>query len=111
EAKKVPMPGLQVQDADWTPDGKQLVVEAAETGHGVRIYVRDFPDGKARAISPEGYRIFNNCVSPDGKSIAVRGPDDRIYLYPLESGEPTALPGLTPLDRLAGGATGRRRGG
>jgi Tol biopolymer transport system component len=108
EAKKILMPGLQAQDADWTPDAKRIVVEAVESGHGVRIYVRDFPEGKARAISPEGYRIFVNCVSPDGKTVAVRGPDDRLYLYPLEGGEPTPLPALTTLDRPVGWTNDRR---
>jgi eukaryotic-like serine/threonine-protein kinase len=108
EAKVLPMSGLKAQDADWTPDGKRIVVEAEESGHGVRIYLRDFPEGKARAISPEGYQIFVNTVSPDGKSIAVRGPDGRLYLYPLEGGEPTPLPGLTSLDRLVGWTNDRK---
>jgi eukaryotic-like serine/threonine-protein kinase len=110
EAKRLPMKGLQVHDAEWTPDGKRLVVEAVEKGHGVRIYIRDFEGstGRAKAISPEGYRIFVNTVSPDGKSIAVRGPDDRLYVYPLEGGEPTPLPGLTTLDRLVGWTTDQK---
>jgi Tol biopolymer transport system component len=96
------MEGLKVREGDWTPDGKRIVVEATEPGRAVRLYIRDFAGGKARAITPEGYRLFVNCISPDGKVVAVRGPDDRLYLYPLEGGEPTPLPGLTGLDRLVG---------
>jgi Tol biopolymer transport system component len=102
EARRLPADGTKVQDADWTPDGKRILIEASEPGHGLRIYVRDFAGGKPRAVSPEGYRFFVNCVSPDGKSIAVRGPDERLYLYPIEGGEPTPLPGLTTLDRPVG---------
>lgn len=50
--------------------------------------------GKARAVTPVGYTAFPRTVSPDGKRVAVRGPDDRIYLYPLDGGEPTPLVGL-----------------
>jgi Tol biopolymer transport system component len=108
EARRLPMEGLKVQDADWTPDGKRVLVQATEPGHGVRLYIRDFAGGKARAISPEGYRLFVNCVSPDAKSIAARGPDDRLYLYPIEGGEPTPLPGLTTLDRPVAWTNDRR---
>jgi predicted Ser/Thr protein kinase len=102
EARRLPMDNLKVQDADWTPDGKRIVVEATEPGRGGRLYIRDFAGGKPRPITPEGYRLFVNGISPDGKAVAVRGPDDRLYLYPLEGGEPTPLPGLTTLDRPIG---------
>jgi Tol biopolymer transport system component/predicted Ser/Thr protein kinase len=102
EARPLPMDGLKVQEGDWTPDGKRIVVEATESGHGGRLYIRDFAGGKARAITPEGYRLFVNGISPDGKTVAVRGPDEKLYLYPLEGGEPTTLPGLTTLDRPVG---------
>jgi len=38
-------------------------------------------------------------VTPDSKFAVVRGPDRRMYLYPLEGGEPTELPGLASGDR------------
>ncbi|HEY3123942.1 MAG TPA: hypothetical protein VGK70_07730, partial [Thermoanaerobaculia bacterium] len=107
EARPLPTDGLKVQQADWLPDGKRVLFEGIEDGHGVRIYVRDFAGGKARAISPEGYRFFKGAISPDGKSVAVRGPDGRLYLYPVEGGEPTPLPGLTTLDRPVGWTTDR----
>jgi hypothetical protein len=49
-------------------------------------------------LTPEGYRHFERAVSPDGRFAAVRGPDRRIYLYPLGGGEPTALSGLAAED-------------
>jgi hypothetical protein len=35
-------------------------------------------------------------VSPDGKSIAARGTDRRIAIYPAEPGEPRVVPDLEP---------------
>ena len=45
--------------------------------------------------------MFRGTVTPDGKSIVVRGPDRRFYLYPLAGGEPQALPGLLDNHRPA----------
>jgi eukaryotic-like serine/threonine-protein kinase len=102
EPKPLPREGLNVQRAEWLPDGKRILLTANETGHGARLYVRDLAGGKARAFTPEGYRSFQRTISPDGRFVAVRGPDQRNYLYPLEGGEPTPLPGLTAEDTPVG---------
>jgi len=89
---------LRVRVVDWFPDGKRILITATEPGHGMRLFVRDFVGGKARPLTPEGYRHFERAVSPDGRFAAVRGPDRRIYLYPLGGGEPMPLSGLTSED-------------
>jgi Tol biopolymer transport system component len=94
--------GLHVHTADWFPDGSHLAVTANEPGHGTRIFVFDFAGGKPRAMTPEGYRTLRKGVSPDGKIIVVRGPDQKVYLYPTAGGEPTAIPGTTPDDTPTG---------
>jgi Tol biopolymer transport system component/predicted Ser/Thr protein kinase len=99
ETRTFPKDDLRVLRADWFPDGKRILLTATEPSRGTRLYVRDFSGGKARPVSPEGYRHFERAISPDGKTVAVLGPDRRIYLYPLEGGEPTPLPGLTAEDR------------
>jgi hypothetical protein len=43
-----------------------------------------------------------NVVSPDGKQVAVTGPDRRPYLYPLSGGEPTPIPGVVAGDVVGG---------
>ncbi len=91
--------GLDVFNADFLPDGKTLIFTAAEADHGTRLYLRDSSGAKARAISPEGYSLFRGAVTPDGKSAVVSGPDQRVYLYPVQGGEPTPLPGLTSRHR------------
>src|SRR5262249_50491796 len=90
--------GLAPVDADWLPDGKRILYSATESGHGMRLYVRDVAGGKPRPLTPEGSFAYRGAISPDSKLVVVRGPDRRIYLYPLEGGEPTALAGLTVED-------------
>jgi len=71
--------------------------------------LRDIGGGKPRAFTPEGYYFYRGTVTPDSKSVVVRGPDRKMYLYPLEGGEPTGLAGLTaehvPIRFAAGGRT------
>ena len=99
----LPREGINVQRAAWLPDGKTLFLTAGEPGHGPRLYLRPL-DGSSRAISPEGYRGYPRCVSPDGKRAVVRGPDQRLYLYPIAGGEPVPVPGVTTADEPAGWA-------
>jgi dipeptidyl aminopeptidase/acylaminoacyl peptidase len=108
QPKTFPKDGLTVMAAQWLPDGKRILLAANEKSRGVRLYVRDFAGGKPRALTPEGYRFFGRTISPDGKSVLVRGPDRKFYLYPLEGGEPAAVPGLTDRDRILGWISGGR---
>jgi WD40 repeat protein len=48
--------------------------------------------GDSKPLTPEG--IVGEQISPDGKSIAARGPDGKIGIWPLEGGEFHPLPGL-----------------
>jgi len=102
ERKTLSREGLRVQSVNWTPDGRRIVFAGNEEGRGVRVYVRDIDGGKPRAVSPEGYRPYPEAVSPDGRHVPARGPDRKLYLYPLEGGEPTVLVGLTTQDRTVG---------
>src|SRR5262249_55349157 len=98
ETRRLPSDGLRVLLADWLPDGKRIVMTAQEPGRGTRLYLRNFDGGKARPLSPEGYRHVVRTVSPDGKFVVARGPDRKTYLYPLERREPTPLTGLAATD-------------
>jgi len=93
---------VQLRTAAFLPDGKRIVFGASEPGHGERLYVRGVFEGGSRPVSPEGYRGFFGAISPDGRHLPVRGPDQRFYLYPLEGGEPTPLPGMSGTDGASG---------
>ncbi|HSB36521.1 MAG TPA: hypothetical protein VLH41_06565, partial [Thermoanaerobaculia bacterium] len=92
QPKAFPADGLTVQEAAWLPDGRTILFNANEEGRGVRIYQRSFDGGKPRALTPEGYRLFQRAISRDGKSVIARGPDRRFYLYTLAGGEPVPVP-------------------
>jgi Tol biopolymer transport system component len=95
EPRALPYEGIDPFNADFLPDGKQIVFTASQGGHGTRLYLRDLAGGKSRALTPEGYSLFRGAITPDGKFATVSGPDRRLYLYPIAGGEPTVLPGLT----------------
>jgi Tol biopolymer transport system component len=98
EPKPLPKSSVRIQTATWFPDGRRILISGNEPGNGARLFVQDIPDGKPRAISPEGVTFLFRAVSPDGKSIVATGTDRRIAIYPAEPGEPRAVPGLTPDD-------------
>ena len=98
EPRALSKEGLAAIDAAWLPDGKRILFSATEPGHGTRVYIRDVGGGKPRALTPEGYFAYRGAISPDSKVFVARGPDRRIYLYPVEGGEPTPLAGLSVED-------------
>jgi eukaryotic-like serine/threonine-protein kinase len=94
ESRSLPETGLRLHNGSWLPEGRRIVFAANEPDRGVRLWIQGIDDQKPRAISPEGYRLLPNSVSADGKRVVAQGPDRRYYVYPLEGGEPTAIPGL-----------------
>jgi hypothetical protein len=82
----------------FLPDGHRVLVAGTEQGRKPRLFVRDLEGGPARPISPEGILMpFNGlAVSPNGKHATAIGADEKAYLYPIEGGAPSAIPGLAP---------------
>jgi hypothetical protein len=100
ETRRLPGAGLSYSDARWLPDGKQIVVRAAEQGRRNRLFKMALPVGPPEPITPEG--IDGWAVSPDGSTIAAMGPDGLIQLYPLGGGAARAIPKTTGGGRLIG---------
>jgi Tol biopolymer transport system component/predicted Ser/Thr protein kinase len=98
EPKPLPKTDILAQAATWFPDGRRILFSGNEPGHGSRLFVQDIPDGKPRAITPEGVGIRFDVVSPDGKSVVATGTDRRIAIYAIEPGEPRVVPGTEPDD-------------
>jgi len=62
---------------------------------GRRAYRLDVASGKLAPFSPEGVDWFNPYlpVTPDGRTVVLRGPDGRAVLFPVGGGSPTPVPG------------------
>jgi eukaryotic-like serine/threonine-protein kinase len=85
----------------WFPDGRKILLAASEgAGHDARLYVQDIAGGAPRTISPEGFQLqpLGPSISPDGHRAVAIASDFSPVLYPLEGGEPKAVPGLAPGD-------------
>ena len=98
EPRRLDKAGIKTQWADWFPDGKRLLVSGSEPGHGDRLYVRDLSSGNPRAVSPEGVTFFWHALAPDGRRAVAVDPEGTPWLYPIEGGEPQAVPGATRED-------------
>ena len=94
EMQQLKNDGLNHITAAFLPDGKRFVFTGTEPGHGVRLYVESLEDAKPRAISMEGVR--SDILSPDGRFVATRGPDEKVYLFPVAGGEPKLVAGMQP---------------
>jgi len=81
----------------FLPDGRRIVFTGSDAGHGRRAWVQDLEGGKARPITPEG--VVGSVLSPDGKHITARGPDQKVGLYPVDGGSPRPVEGLDANDQ------------
>jgi dipeptidyl aminopeptidase/acylaminoacyl peptidase len=96
EPRRLPGNGVVYSGAAWLPDGKRIIVSAAEPGHRVRLYLRDLEQGRPTPLTPEG--VTSWVASPDGSTIAARGPTPAIRLYPVDGSAPRELAGVTGLE-------------
>jgi Tol biopolymer transport system component len=100
ESRPVTHDAVSYSGVHFLPDGKQLLAAGIETGHGRRDYMIDLSTGDSKPITPEG--VAGVALSPDGRSTAVRGPDGKIGIWPLDGGGFRPIPGLDSLYYVAG---------
>ena len=92
EARQLTHDNISYGAVRYLPDGKQLVASGIEAGHGVRDYLIDLSNGNAKPITPEGTAGVR--LSPDGRSVAVIGPDGKWGIWPLDGSGLRPVPGL-----------------
>ncbi len=91
DVKQLKDDGLNHMAGAFLPDGKRFVFTGNEAGHGARLYVESLEDAKPHPFSMEGVGgigVGGLVLSPDGQAVALRGPDQKIYLFPVNGGEP-----------------------
>ena len=113
EPRRVAGNGVLYTGAAWLPDGKRVIVSAIEPGHRTRLYLQDLDQGRRRSLTPEGVTSWWT-VSPDGSTIAARGPTPAIRLYPVDGTAPRELEGVggsdVPIGWIDDGLLIRRSG-
>ena len=93
ERRRFPGNGMTYTGARWLPDGKRIVVLANEPGQRARLYLQDLEQGRPTPLAPEG--VTSWVLSPDGSTIAARGPTPAIRLYPVDGTASRELAGVT----------------
>jgi hypothetical protein len=100
EPAGLPLGDLTVRFAQWMPDGRSLIVAAGAGDGAVRLYRIARDGGAPVPLGPAGPVHTPFTVSPDGRWVAARSGDRPTLLYPVEGGDPVAIPGLKPDDDL-----------
>jgi len=99
EPKQLTRDAISHHWGNWFPDGKRILFLGSEPNRGTRLYVQDLVGGRPRPISPEGVAIQWHALSPDGKWVAARAPNQKISLYPVGGAAPLPVPGLDAADQ------------
>ncbi|MFZ0478011.1 MAG: protein kinase [Terriglobales bacterium] len=92
EARQITHDSISYGRVRYFPDGKQLLGSGIEPGHGVRDYLIDLSSGAGKPVTPEG--VAGTQLSPDGRSVAVSGPDGKWGVWPLDGSGLRPIPGL-----------------
>jgi dipeptidyl aminopeptidase/acylaminoacyl peptidase len=96
EPRVLPPPGFEPAAGQFFPDGRRLLLCGHEAGRSSRLFVVELPDGRPKAISPEGVSMLRwRSLAPDGRTVVARDHDGRLGLYPTGGGEPRALAGAS----------------
>jgi WD40 repeat protein len=92
ESRQLTHDAVSYGSARFFSDGKRLLALGIEAGHGGRDYLIEVSSGDSKPVTPEG--VFGVGISPDGRSVAVRGPDRKWGIWQLEGGGFHPVPGL-----------------
>jgi Tol biopolymer transport system component len=99
--RTLPGAGINHQESvRWLPDSRRIVFAGNEAGHGSRLWLQDTAGGSPQPFTPEGVFFEGDCLSPDAKMAAARGPDGVLRLYPLSGEAAREAPGVDATMRL-----------
>jgi Tol biopolymer transport system component len=96
EPRELPPAAMDIVDARWRPGTNQLLVSGTEPGKGLRLYTLDIETREARPLARTVPLLF--APSPDGSRVAS-SDSVRMHIYPIDGGEPQAVPGVGSQDR------------
>ena len=93
EPRALPPTAMDVNEAQWLPGGRQLLIGGTEPGKGFRFYLMDVGAKEARPFLPPGPLVA--VPSPDGSRVATADREG-VRIYPLGGGEPRTIPSEFP---------------
>ena len=82
--------GLKYEWARYFPDGQRLLVTGSFPGKPLRLFIQALNGGDPVPLNPDIF-LGRAIVSPDGKQIAGWGPDRKIVILSVASGEQRVL--------------------
>jgi eukaryotic-like serine/threonine-protein kinase len=94
-SKRIAVPGIEPDDATFTPDGRNLVIEHGDEKGNALLSIVKLEDGQRRASPIRIGHAHGYAISPDGSQLAYASATDRLVVAPVESGGTSAkeLPG------------------
>ncbi len=92
ESRQLTHDKVSYTEVSYFPDGKRLIAEGIEAGHGARDYLIDLATGASQPITPEG--ISGSILSPDSLEVAVTGPDGTAGIWSFDTNSMHTIPGL-----------------
>jgi dipeptidyl aminopeptidase/acylaminoacyl peptidase len=102
EPRALEASGVTAARVRWFADGKRLLIAGMERDRAMRLYVRPLDDDTPRPISGQGVTITGLAVSRDGRFVAAGDSTGKTTLFPVDGGDPIALPELDAGDVALG---------
>jgi Tol biopolymer transport system component len=94
-SKKIPVEGLEPQEAGLLPGGKGFVISSQDKAGKPLLAVVGPDGGKPRILGTEGFVPKGVSVSPDGESLAYGDKDGRVRILRFSDGRTSTVPGVT----------------
>jgi eukaryotic-like serine/threonine-protein kinase len=101
QVQQIAAPGFTLAMAGVMPDGKHVWLNGNQLSHGRCYYMTDLNGATPRPLTPEGVRSSSPGLVLSGNYLAGT-PGDKLYLYPVNGGQPEIPPGVGAGERLAG---------
>jgi hypothetical protein len=89
------------RSANWSSDGKRLVVRGSDGDHPLRVWVQDLVGSAPRPITPEGID-GRFVILGRADYVAARDASGALQLYDLDGKAPRTIPGATGADQVVG---------
>lgn len=106
DGTELPPSGLIYQWARPFPDGTRLLALANLPQQPLRLYIQMVQAGKAVPLT-DPLMVRNASASPEGDSVAVLNPEDKLLLYSTRGGAPREIPTAEPLAPVRWSRDGR----